>query len=332
MLAMFQALRQVLVEPVDTLLGRLIHGLLVLVILVVTPKRKAVHLILVDPDLALQAVLGALLIHELLDLTDLLFTQQTVLVAERKSTRDNQVLKVRRNGDERRVAGVYGIGAAALAVRKGLLARENGVAAAPAEANDAHFVGAGDEAHLVDKVLDDGPGHGLAVLDEPGAQGRARLGRRGRRLDGAARLADGQLRLNRLQEAVVERVALVDVGDVGGEARVGVGVGQQTRVCKVPAKDCRVRQRVQLLYSDVGILAVDEENDRLGRLLVLGRGYVGLDARNGLDAPLGLAFVHFARQAARGHSDTGGHVGGVAEKFWTASVGIRLALGFDDLN
>ena len=48
---------------------------------------------------------------------------------------------------------------------------EDGVASAPAEADDADFVRAGDVADFVDEVFDQGSGDGFAVFDEPGAEG-----------------------------------------------------------------------------------------------------------------------------------------------------------------
>jgi hypothetical protein len=46
------------------------------------------------------------------------------------------------------------------------------------------------------------------------------------------------LRLDRLKELNVQRVALVDVGNVSSEAVGGILVGEQASVLELPSEDC----------------------------------------------------------------------------------------------
>lgn len=224
--------RQILLEPLDPLLLRVVHGLLLLLVLPVAPEREPMHLIFVRHDLMRHV---RLLVHDLLDLRNLLLVQQTVRRPERQAQRLLDRVEVARDGDERGVARVRRVDALL-----GLLAAvrgQYGVPAAPAEADDADLVRAGDHADGADEAVDERLADGLAVCHEPGAQRRARLGGVRRLLEQALLLAHGERRLDGLQELDGEGVALVHVWDVGVEAGLGVVVGEEADVLEFVAED-----------------------------------------------------------------------------------------------
>ena len=228
---------QVLLEPLDTLLLAFIHSLLVLVRAPITSERKSVHLILVDADLALQVLTVLLLLPQVLNLLDLLLAQQTILVTQRKRNRHGQIVEIGGDRNQRRVTRIRRIHTFAIHARERLVRGQNRIPASPAEPNHAHFVRAGNVSDLVDEVLDQRSGHCLAVLEEPGAESCSGRRRGGCLLGQGAGFAFGELGLDGVEEGWVEGVALVDVWDVGCEAGGGVLVGEETGVCKFPAKD-----------------------------------------------------------------------------------------------
>jgi hypothetical protein len=73
----------VLVEEVDSLLARLVHGLLVLLRVPISAQCESMNLVLVDTHLGVDT-LALLLGHEVLDLVHLLVSEQAVRVAERE--------------------------------------------------------------------------------------------------------------------------------------------------------------------------------------------------------------------------------------------------------
>lgn len=123
------------------------------------------------------------------------------------------------------MACVHGLDALPLRSAEAFLAREDRVAAAPAEPDHADFVRAGDIADLVDEAFDDGTRDGLTVGDEPGAEGGADFGGRGGFFGDGLLFAIRKRGFDGLEEGRVEGVAGVDVWDVGRKARGGVFVG-----------------------------------------------------------------------------------------------------------
>jgi hypothetical protein len=256
------------------------------------------NLVLVDAHLGVNT-LALLLCHQLLDLVDLLVSEQAVRVTERKGCGNGKSLKVARDGNERRVAGVDGVNTHTLGTAKVLVSSQNSISATPAEANCTDLVGTGDHADLLDEALNQGTSDTLAVLEQPRTECCASLCRGGSLLCQGARIALRLLRLDGLEEFNVKRVAFVNVGDVGSEAVGGVLVSQQTSILEFPSEDWL------MLVSGLGSeilelgLTVDEEDDSLGLVGFLGRSYIGLKAGNGLDMAFWCAFLDLASQAAR---------------------------------
>jgi hypothetical protein len=256
------------------------------------------NLVLVDAHLGVNT-LALLLGHELLDLVDLLVSEQAVRVTERKGCGNGKSLKVARNGNERRVAGVDGVNTHTLGTAKVLVSSQDSISATPAKANCTDLIGTGDHTDLLDEALNQGTSDTLAVLEQPGTESCASLCCGSSLLCEGARITLGLLRLDSLEEFNVERVTLVDVGNVGSEAVGGVLVSQQASVLEFPSED------LLMLVSSLGSeivghgLTVDEEDDSLGLVGFLGRSYVGLEAGNGLDMTLWCAFLDLASQAAR---------------------------------
>ena len=225
-----------LVEEVNSLLARLVHGLLVLLRVPVSTQCESMNLVLVDTHLGVDT-LALLLGHELLDLVHLLVSEQAVRVTERKRCRNSESLKVARDGNERRVACVDGVNTHALSTAEVLVSGQDGISATPAEANRSDLVGTGDHADLLDEALDQGASDTLAVLKQPRAESCASLCCGGSLLCEGTRVTLGLLRLDGLKEFNVERVALMDIGNVGSEAVGGILVGEQTSVLELPTKD-----------------------------------------------------------------------------------------------
>jgi len=226
-----------LLEPLNALLLRIIHGLLILLALKVSPQRKPVNLILIDPDLARQAFLALLLFHEALDLVDLLRTQQAVRTTQCKGSRDSELVKVGRDRDQRRVTSVYCVDAFALHTREGLLASQNSVPPSPAETNDANLVRAWNVAGLVNEVLNQRTSNRLAMANQPRTEGCARLCRRGSAVDHGARLTLRKTWLDGVKEADGKGVAFVDVGNIDCEASFGIVVCEEAYVVELPSED-----------------------------------------------------------------------------------------------
>ena len=135
------------------------------------------------------------------------------------------------------MAAVDGVDTHTLGAAKVLVSGENGVSTSPAETNDTNLVGAGNEANLLDEILNQGACDALTVLEQPWTKSCAGLCGCGSLLSKATGLALRLLRFNGLQERDGQRVALVNVGDIGGEPCVGVLVCQQTDIGKLPAED-----------------------------------------------------------------------------------------------
>jgi hypothetical protein len=110
---------------------------------------------------------------------DLLVSEQAVRVTERKRCRNAESLKVARDGNERRVAGVDGVDTHTLGAAKVLVSGQNGISTTPAEANHTDLVGTGNHAHLGDEFLNQGTSVTLTMLEQPGTEGCARLCRGG---------------------------------------------------------------------------------------------------------------------------------------------------------
>ena len=108
------------------------------------------------------------------------------------------------------------------------------------------------------------------------------------------------------------------VGDVGGEALRGVGVGEEADVGKTPAEDwvvsalgnCGRWSIVWFLRWRGETLTVDEEDDGLGLIAVFGLSDVGRQAGDFFFAAFGFALLDLAGEAAGGHAGRGGHGGG----------------------
>ncbi len=114
---------------------------------------------------------------------------------------------------------------------------QDGVPTAPAEANGADLIGAGDHFHGIDEAVDDGFGDGFAVCEKPGAEGSANFCRFDAFFDHGKLLADFKGWFDVIEEGGVDGVAIQDVGEVDIEAGLGVVVGQETGVGKVEAED-----------------------------------------------------------------------------------------------
>jgi hypothetical protein len=196
------------------------------------------------------------------------------------------------------VAGVDGVNTHTLGTAEVLVTGQNSIPATPAEANYTDLVGTGDHADLGDELLNQRASVTLAMLEQPGTEGCTRLCRGRGLFCERASIALRLLRLDGLQEFNVQRVALVDVGNVGSEAVGGILVGEQASVLELPSEDC-----LKLVFEGSQFrtcrLAVNKEDDSLGLVAFLGLGDVGLETGDGLDMTLWCAFLDLASQAAR---------------------------------
>ena len=102
------------------------------------------------------------------------------------------------------MAGVDGVNTHALGTAEVLVAGQDGISPAPAEANGTDLVGSGDHADLLDEALDQGASDTLAVLEQPGTESCARLCRGSSLLCEGARVTLRLLRLDGLEEFNVE--------------------------------------------------------------------------------------------------------------------------------
>jgi hypothetical protein len=135
------------------------------------------------------------------------------------------------------------------------------------------------------------------MLEQPRTESCARLCCGSSLLCERARVALGLLRLDGLEEINVERVTLVDIGNVGSEAVGGILVCEQAGVLELPSED--LFTLVSESMSRGKRRTVDEEDDSLGLVGFLGLGNVGLETSDGLDVTLWCAFLDLASQAAR---------------------------------
>ena len=136
------------------------------------------------------------------------------------------------------ISGIYAADAAAPRLVHGAAVRlQDGVAAAPAEADGADLMGAGGQADGVDEAVDDGFGDGFAVGEQPGAEGGGDDGGVFGLFGKGEAFLGAEGGFDVLEEGERERVAGLDVGDVGVEAGFCVLVGEEADVFEFVAED-----------------------------------------------------------------------------------------------